>query len=53
MKDVELGTGPTKYAWPAQITGSSTILEFVFPSLINAIPLTGQEPVFPAMKATT
>ena len=53
MKDVELGTGRTKFAWLALITGSSTTLEFVSPSLTNAIPSIGQEPVFHAMKGTT
>ena len=53
MKDVELGTGRTKFAWLALITGFSTTLEFVCLSLTNAIPSIGQEPVFHAMKGTT
>ena len=53
MQDAELGTGRTENVWLALTTGSSTTLEFVSPSLTNAIPSTSQEPVFPAMKDTT
>ena len=53
MKDAENGTGRTKSAWPAQITGSSTTLAFVSPSLTNAKLSTGQEPVSHATTDTT
>ena len=53
MKDVELGTGRTKFAWLALITGFSTTLEFVSLSLTNAIHSIGQEPACLAMKDTT
>ena len=53
IKDAEPGTGRTENALPAQITGSSTTWENVCLFPTNAIPSTGQEPVFHAMKDTT
>ena len=50
MKDVELGTGRIENVLNAQTTGSSIMLDIVFPSLINAKPLTSQEPVFHVTK---
>ncbi len=50
---VASGTGKTKNAFNAQATGSSTIREFAFPSLINARLSISLEVAFLATMATT
>jgi hypothetical protein len=50
--DAELGIGPTKNVLPAQTTGFSTPMEFVFQFLIYANITMPQEPVLHAMLDT-
>ena len=44
MLDVPLGIGKDKLVFSAQITGCSTVKEFVFQFLINVLALTLLEP---------
>ena len=48
--DVELGIGKTENVLPAQTTGFSIIMEFVYQFPINVKLSTDQEPVFHAIK---